>query len=122
MKLTEGFIYSINVSIFIISDMGFIRWRVFNSKCGLGKGNLVLIIIMKRRMCSTINNNIWLIFENQVNTGGAIFLANISRFIYEMLEPVNSCGSFKLSSFNCCNIIMPPLFTSCIKSPSSSVR
>ena len=60
--------------------MAFVRSRVFNSKAGLSKGNLVMTIFMKRRMCSSIDNKVWLIWENQVNAK-AIF-TNMSRFIY----------------------------------------
>ena len=73
VKLADGFIYSINIGFCIIPEMEFIRWRVFNSKPGLSKGNLVLTVFMKIRMCSSIDNKVWLIFENQVNAKGAIF-------------------------------------------------
>ena len=46
----------------------------------LSKGNLVLTVFMNRRMCSSIDNKVWLNCENEVNARGAIF-TNMSRFI-----------------------------------------
>ena len=81
VKSTDGFIYSINISFCITPDMAFVRGRIFNSKPVLSKGNLVLTIFMKTRMCSSIRNKVLLIYENQVNARGAVF-TNKSRFIY----------------------------------------
>ena len=82
VKLTDGFIYPSNVSFWIIPDMAFKRWKVFNSKSGLSKVNLVLTVVMKRRMCSSIENKVWLICENQVSVRGGVIFANMSKFIY----------------------------------------
>ena len=61
--------------------MAFVRWMIFNSKPGLSRGNLVLTVFIKKRICSSSDNKVWLICENQVSARGAIF-KNMSRFIY----------------------------------------
>ena len=59
VKLIDGFIYSMNINFCIIPDMAFVKWSIFNSKPGLSKGNLVLTIYIKKRMCSSIDNKVW---------------------------------------------------------------
>ena len=59
-------------------------------------------------MYSAIDNKVWLIYENQVDAWRAA-IGNIGRFIYWLLEPLNS---FKLTFFSCWNVIIPPFYIS----------
>ena len=84
IKLTDGYIYSANASFCLISDIVFIRWRIFNSKTVIRKGNLMLILVLKEKGVIHYWKQGLGFFgcENQVNAWGAIYyFPKMSKFI-----------------------------------------
>ena len=88
----------------VITGMAFMRLSVFNFKISFTNGDLVWAMIMKNSVCSTIDNMVWLITENQIDAWRSF--CEYEKLRVSIAEAVNSCGSSKLKSFICCNIMM----------------
>ena len=90
--------------LYVITGMAFMRLSVFNFKINFTNGDLVWAMIMKNSVCCTIDNMVWLITENQIDAWRSY--CEYEKLRVSIAGAVNSCGSSKLKSFICCNIMM----------------